>query len=280
MTLKTELMTLAALATLGIGAVSANAGVVISENKEQLSINAEEKIEPYADYYDIWNPGTTVYVAAYAGQGGWAVDNVDIFIEYHYHRELTKWTEKLVPVEGYGVPGHSDWTLYEAIIPETGNGQKWTHCNVARFQNGTTDPASANPYNITDDIGNWETNNNLMLLSWGWGEGETDVKWNQVAHENRLNVWCGQQTIFKAEGEGVCDPNGNTDQSKLREAWNEAEANYESAHFGNDVKAYFSNFDALTTQANGFENHVARYDYIRGRKYSQIGLSDWAKRGY
>ncbi len=277
MTLKTELMTLAALATLGIGAVSATAGVFISENKEQLSINAEEKIEPYADYYDIWNPGTTVYVAAYTGQGGWAVDNVDIFIEYHYHAELTKWTEKLVPVEGYGVPGHYDWTLYEAIVPETGNGQKWTHCNVARFQNGTTDPASATPHNKTADIGNWDTDNNLMLLS--WKDGGTEVKWNQVAHENRLNVWCGKQTIFKAEGEGVCKPNGNTNQSELREAWNEAEANYESSHFGNDVKAYFSNFDALT-QANGFENHVARYDYIRGRKYSQIGLSDWAKRGY
>lgn len=53
MTLKTELMTLAALATIGIGAVSATAGVVASENKEQLSINAEE-INDTIGYVRIW----------------------------------------------------------------------------------------------------------------------------------------------------------------------------------------------------------------------------------
>lgn len=53
MTLKTELMTLAALATLGIAAVSATAGVVASENKEQLSINAEE-INDTVGYVRIW----------------------------------------------------------------------------------------------------------------------------------------------------------------------------------------------------------------------------------
>lgn len=257
-------------------------GVVASEvaDRSLLAANANQDVEHFSvsTTDDMFTEGNVAYLAV-SSDSIWWIDGANTFLYFYENGDGARsaWSSKMTLVENFVHPYNGfNSAVYEVVVPDGSNDGRWDGCVAARISLSSETPSFGGGvcYNQTTDIvASGNTFNTVVI----WNT-KTDAKSNWgsdlIEPYDRLVVWGDSAAWWRttANHTSVCQADGSTNWGDLKSEWNKSAASF--ANLGNDVKAYFSNFDvdgSYGSAGGAYDcSMLARqYDYIVG-KYNGI----------
>lgn len=271
-------------------------GVVASEvaDRSLWAANANQDVEHLSVSMmdDMFTEGNVAYLVV-SGDATWWLGESNSYLYFFENGEgaPSAWSSKMTLVENFVHPynGYNS-AVYEVVVPSGAKDGRWDGCVAARINPSVMTPSFDTDicYNQTTDIVPSDKAFNTIAI-WNTKDEDQKSNWGSDLIEpyDRLVVWGDTAAWWRttANHTSVCQADGSTNWDDLKSEWNKSAASF--ANLGNDVQAYFSNFDVngsygSTGGAYDCSMLARQYDYIVG-KYNGIvvpgkALDNFARR--